>query len=86
MYVGGEPIAGWGAAEQARHDDHLLDPRDQRRRALVQDLVGRLRSGELIAAGYEEPLSLGSTRRPIPAELWQTFGRTSRHRPPRAPG
>jgi hypothetical protein len=71
MYVGGEPIAGWGAAEQARHDNRLLDRRDQIRRALVHDLVARLRSGELIAAGYEEPLSLGSTRRPIAAELWQ---------------
>jgi hypothetical protein len=71
MYVGGEPIAGWGAAEQARHDNHLLDRRDQARRALVRDLIGRLRSGELIATGYEEPLSLGSARRPIPVELWQ---------------
>jgi hypothetical protein len=73
MSVGGEPIAGWGAAEQARHDNHLLDRRDQAWRELQRDFLGRLRSGELVATGYEEPLSLGSERRPVPAALWRSL-------------
>jgi hypothetical protein len=73
MYVGGEPIAGWGAAEQARHDNHLLDRRDQAWRELQQDFLGRLRSGELVATGYEEPLSLGIERRPVPADVWRSL-------------
>ncbi len=73
MYVGGEPIAGWGAAEQARHDNHLLDRRDQTWRELQQDFLGRLRSGELIATGYEEPLSLGSERKLVPVDLWRAL-------------
>jgi hypothetical protein len=73
MSVGGEPIAGWGAAEQARHDNHLLDRRDQAWRELQQDFLGRLRSGELVATGYEEPLSLGIERRPVPADVWRSL-------------
>jgi hypothetical protein len=73
MSVGGEPIAGWGAAVQARHDNHLLDRRDQAWRELQRDFLGRLRSGELVATGYEEPLSLGSERRPVPADVWRSL-------------
>jgi hypothetical protein len=73
MSVGGEPIAGWGAAEQARHDNHLLDRRDQAWRELQWDFLGRLRSGELVATAYEEPLNLGSERRPVPADLWSSL-------------
>ena len=79
MYVGGEPIAGWGAAEQARHDNHLLDRRDQTWRELQQDFLGRLRSGELIATGLEEPLTLERTRRPIPVYLWQVLRPDFKH-------
>ncbi len=73
MYVGGEPIAGWGAAEQARHDNHLLDRRDRAWRELQRDFLGRLRSGELVATGFEEPLSLSSERRPVPADVWRSL-------------
>ena len=73
MSVGGEPIVGWGAAEQARQDNHLLDRRDQAWRELQRDFLGRLRSGELVATGYEEPLSLGSELRPVPADLWRSL-------------
>jgi hypothetical protein len=73
MSVGSEPIAGWGAAEQARHDNHLLDRRDQAWRELQWDFLGRLRSGALVATAYEEPLSLGSERRPVPVDLWSSL-------------
>jgi hypothetical protein len=73
MYVGGEPIAGWGAAEQARHDNHLLDRRDRAWRNLQQDFLARLRSGELTATGYEEPLSLSTERKQVPADLWRAL-------------
>ncbi len=73
MYVGGEPIAGWGAAEQARHDNHLLDRRDQAWRELQRDFLGRLRSGELVATAYEEPLNLGSERKLVPVDLWRAL-------------
>jgi hypothetical protein len=87
MYLGGEPIAGWEAAEQARYHNHLLDRRDQAWRVLQQEFLARLRSGELIATGYEEPLSLGSERKPVPCRLscGARCGRTSRARRRRAP-
>jgi hypothetical protein len=62
-----------GAAEQARHDNHLLDRRDQAWRELQQHFLRRLRSGELVATGYEEPLSLGSERSPVSADVWRSL-------------
>jgi hypothetical protein len=62
MSAGGEPIAGWGAAEQARHDNHLLDRRDQAWRGLQRDFLGRLRSGELVASGYQASPTMRRSR------------------------
>ena len=94
MSVGGEPIAGWGAAEQARHDNHLLDRRDQAWRELQRDFLGRLRSGELVATGYEEPLRLrqraqAGAGRPlelVAAELQELDGDGRRTQARRHPG
>ena len=60
-----------------RWDVGRFDPRrarwEQRKRALaalVADFRGRLISGELLATGWEPPLSLDTQRRDIPAKLW----------------
>jgi hypothetical protein len=62
-----------GSCRASRHDNHLLDRRDQAWRGLQRDFLGRLRCGELVATGYQEPLSLGSERRPVPADLWSSL-------------
>ena len=51
----GEPIAGWAAAEEMQRSNVLIEQRDRAWRDLCFDLISRLRSGELIATGLEEP-------------------------------
>jgi hypothetical protein len=73
MTFRGEPIAGWAAAEEMKRSNALIEQRDRAWRDLCFDLISRLRSGELIATGLEEPLTLDRTRRPIPVYLWQVL-------------
>lgn len=73
MMLGGEPIAGWAAAEEMKRSNALIEQRDSAWRDLCLDLISRLRSGELIATGLEEPITLDRARRPIPPHLWQVL-------------
>jgi hypothetical protein len=73
MTLRGEPIAGWGAAEEMKRSNALIEQRDRAWRDLCFDLISRLRSGELIGTGLEEPLTLDRARRAIPPHLWQVL-------------
>jgi hypothetical protein len=73
MTFRGEPIAGWAAAEEMQRSNALIEQRERAWRDLCFDLISRLRSGELIATGLEEPLTLDRARRPIPVHLWQVL-------------
>jgi hypothetical protein len=77
--LSGEPIAGWAAAEEMKRSNALIEQRDRAWRDLSLDLISRLRSGELIATGLEEPLTLDRTRRPIPVHLWQVLRPDFKH-------
>ena len=79
MTFRGEPIAGWAAAEEMKRNNALITQRDRAWRDLCFDLISRLRSGELIATGLEEPLTLDRTRRPIPIHLWQVLRPDFKH-------
>ena len=73
MMFGGKPIAGWAAAEEMKRSNAPIKQRDRAWRDLCFDLISRLRSGELIATGLEEPLTLDRARTPIPPDLWQAL-------------
>jgi hypothetical protein len=73
MTLGGEPIAGWAAAEEMKRSNALIEQRERAWRDLCLDLISRLRSGELIATGLEEPLTLHRAPTPIPPHLWQAL-------------
>jgi hypothetical protein len=79
MTFRGEPIAGWAAAEEMGRSNALIEQRERAWRDLCFDLISRLRSGELIATGLEEPLTLDRTRRPIPGHLWQALRPDFKH-------
>jgi hypothetical protein len=79
MTFRGEPIAGWAAAEEMQRSNTVIEQRDRAWRDLCFDLISRLRSGELIATGLEEPLTLDRTRRPIPVHLWQVLRPDFKH-------
>jgi hypothetical protein len=79
MTFRGEPIAGWAAAEEMKRSNALIEQRDRAWRDLCYDLISRLRSGELIATGLEEPLTLDRGRRPIPVHLWQVLRPDFKH-------
>src|SRR5919106_3976087 len=71
--LSGEPIVSRAAAEEMERSNALIEQRDRAWRDLCFDLISRLRSGELIATGLEEPLTLDRARRPIPPHLWQVL-------------
>jgi hypothetical protein len=73
MTFRGEPIAGWAAAEEMKRSNALIEQRERAWRDLCFDLIRRLRSGELIATGLEEPLTVNRVPMPIPAHLWQVL-------------
>jgi hypothetical protein len=73
MMFRGEPIVGGAAAEEMKRSNALIVQRDRAWRDLCLDLISRLRSGELIGTGLEEPLTLDRARRPVPAHLWQVL-------------
>jgi hypothetical protein len=73
MMVGGEPIAGWATAEEMKRSNALIEQRERAWNDLCLDVIGRLRSGELIATGLEEPLTLHRVPTPIPPHLWQAL-------------
>jgi hypothetical protein len=75
----GEPIVGLAAAEEMERSNALIEQRDRAWRDLCFDLISRLRSGELIATGLEEPLTLDRARRPIPPHLWQVLRPDFKH-------
>lgn len=79
MTFRGEPIAGWAAAEEMQRSNALIEQRDRAWRDICFDLLSRLRSGELIATGLEEPLTLDRARRPIPVHLWQVLRPDFKH-------
>ena len=79
MTFRGEPIAGWAAAEEMKRSNALIEQRERAWRDLCFDLISRLRSGELIATGLEEPLTLDRARRPIPVHLWQVLRPDFKH-------
>jgi hypothetical protein len=79
MTFRGEPIAGWAAAEEMQRSNALIEQRERAWRDLCFDLISRLRSGELIATGLEEPLTLDRARRPIPVHLWQVLRPDFKH-------
>jgi hypothetical protein len=79
MTFRGEPIAGWGAAEEMKRSNALIEQRDRAWRDLCFDLISRLRSGELIGTGLEEPLTLDRARRAIPLHLWQVLRPDFKH-------
>jgi hypothetical protein len=75
----GEPIVGWSAAEEMQGSNALIEQRERAWHDLCFDLIRRLRSGELIATGLEEPLTLDRARRPIPVHLWQVLRPDFKH-------
>jgi hypothetical protein len=77
--LSGEPIVGRAAAEEMERSNALIEQRDRAWRDLCFDLISRLRSGELIATGLEEPLTLDRARRPIPPHLWQVLRPNFKH-------
>src|SRR5919106_5813564 len=77
--LSGEPIVGGAAAEEMQRSNALIEQRDRAWRDLCYDLISRLKSGELIATGLEEPLTLDRTRRPIPVYLWQVLRPDFKH-------
>jgi hypothetical protein len=79
MTFRGEPIAGWAAAEEMKRSNALIEQRERAWHDLCFDLISRLRSGELIATGLEEPLTLDRARRPIPVHLWQVLRPDFKH-------
>jgi hypothetical protein len=70
FFVGDEPIAGRDAYRQAVAGNRLVDAREQAERALYDDFLSRLQSGELIASGYRVPIDPAIGRQVIPADLW----------------
>jgi hypothetical protein len=70
FFVGDEPIAGRDAYRQAVAGNRLVDAREQAERALYDDFLSRLQSGELIASGYRVPIDPATGRRAIPTDLW----------------
>jgi hypothetical protein len=79
MTLRGEPIVGWAAAEGMQRSNALIEQRERAWHDLCFDLISRLRSGELIATGLEEPLTLDRARRPIPVHLWQLLRPDFKH-------
>ena len=79
MTFRGEPIVGGAAAEEMQRSNALIEQRDRAWRDLCFDLISRLRSGELIATGLEEPLTLDRARRPLPPHLWQVLRPDFKH-------
>src|ERR687892_1951683 len=74
-----EPTVSRAAAEEMERSNALIEQRDRAWRDLCFDLISRLRSGELIATGLEEPLTLDRARRPIPVPLWQALRPDFKH-------
>src|SRR5919106_5660742 len=71
--LSGEPIVGWAAAKEMERSNALIEQRERAWRDLCFDLISRLGSGELIATGLEEPITLDRARRPLPPHLWQVL-------------
>jgi hypothetical protein len=77
--LSGEPIVGWASAEEMQRSNALIEQRERAWHDLCFDLISRLRSGELIATGLEEPLTLDRARRPIPPHFWQLLRPDFKH-------
>ena len=77
--LSGEPIVGWAAAKEMERSNALIAQRERGWRGLCIDLISRLRLGELIATGLEEPLTLNRVPMPIPAHLWQVLRPDFKH-------
>src|SRR5919106_2439987 len=77
--LSGEPIVGWAAAKEMERSNALIEQRERAWRGLCIDLISRLRLGELIATGLEEPLTLNRVPMPIPAHLWQVLRPDFKH-------
>ena len=75
----GEPIGGRGEAKEIARGNALVKQRERASRSLCRDLIRRLQSGELIATGLEEPLTLNKVRTPILPHLWQVLRPSFKH-------
>jgi len=71
MTVGGEPIAGWDTLQRAKHKNALIADRERADARVREPFLTKLRTGDLIAMGYQKPLRLDSVPVRIPPDHWR---------------